>query len=128
MKNLGLFLISGISSVIISLPAYATSTINLNKNSAFDPVKWRITQLTGGVNIVNGTTKPQYVQVVLNNGAVEVFKRTMNNGTDCMVSLGGHSVTKATICELAPSETLYIDKDFIYPQDATGTYQVEMGN
>jgi len=127
MKNVILFLVSGICSIVISLPTYAVQTITLNHDARFDPVKWRVTQVTGGFSIKNGTTKHQYIQIVLNNGSVEVFKKTMNNGIDCVASLGGNAVTRSTICELSPSETLYIDKDFSYPEDAVGTYQIEMG-
>lgn len=117
-----------IGTLAISLSAYANQTISVNKNSSFAPVNWRITQVTGGLSLNNETSKSQFVQIVINEGSVGIFKRTKDGGTGCIASLGGNSVQKSTTCELAADETLFIDKDFSNPVDATGIYQVEMAS
>lgn len=126
MNKLSFWLVTTLSLVVISLQVYAKETIALTKNLKFDPVAWRITQVTGGFSILNETTKKQFIQVVVNEGAIGTFKITKQNERDCVASLGGISVTKSTVCELAPNERLFIDKDFADQVDATGTYQVQI--
>ncbi len=111
-----------------SLPVLATQTITAKNVTNFEPVKWRITQITGGFPLINETSKTQVVQLVLEHGAVGTHKKALNHTNHCEHYLSDGSMIKSIICELAPSEVLYIDKEFNDPSDATGTYQIAILN
>lgn len=91
-------------------------------------VKWQLgeTGFAGGIKFENMTNKKQYIQIVVNQGVVDVY--TINSGAiHCETLLMADTSQASKICRLNPKDKLYIDLD-IKSKSAFGNYQVAIVN
>lgn len=84
--------------------------------------------LAQDIELINNVLRdPSAENILKSNQHARNFPFAVSKVGSCNANLGGDSVVKSTVCEIAPGERLGVDINYPSSMEATGTYQIEMG-